>query len=206
MSNSMKGEIAMLYTGNTLREALGKALGTRDQYGRKIERRTSSIFQTKQFPPTNMTGPELQDFLRPYRAAAVQRAISDLSSRYNTDEPNEIGYAEWYNRNTGEHLIWGAGRAGRPCRKPDGGKHFCFRAPQARGWEILVLGHSHPPTSTHGLPGLTDTSDDDELSGGDGRLAEYGPMVLISPGRSHPEQVDGRNSYETFDNWPLSRN
>lgn len=34
----MKGQQAMLYTGNTLREALGKALGTRDQYGRKIDR------------------------------------------------------------------------------------------------------------------------------------------------------------------------
>ena len=191
------------FHGDTLEEVLGKALGRRDEFGRRITALPIHAIQQKQSGPTNLLGAALQNYLRPLRHVAVQRAIQYLSALYDPENPDEIGYAEWFNRRTGEHDVRETGTAGRPCNKPDGGKHYCFNAPRARGWEILVLGHSHPPTSTLGTRGYVDTRHDDQMSGDDRRLARFGPMVLISPGRDQAEQVDGRSSYDSFDTWPF---
>jgi len=85
---------AMRYEGNTLQEALGKALGTWDQYGRKIDRRRVPALLVKQFEPTNLLGPALQEFLGPMRQNAVRNALSYLNSLYDPDNPDEIGYSE----------------------------------------------------------------------------------------------------------------
>jgi len=195
----MKGEIAMLYTGDTLAEAFSKALGR--PIGQKAK-----VFGTSGSKPDEfgkhqdaLSGPALQDYLRPLRDEAILRAQRWLSFNYDPELQEEIGYFEMYNRHTQRRLLRsgvGAGtpRSGsRPCEF-----HFDFNFPVALGWEILVTGHSHPDCTSPGSVGLGGNNAE-RLVGDDRNLYRYGPVVIATPNMPGGRVFDGRRRYETFD-------
>ena len=191
------------FYGDTLLEAFGKALGRRDEHGRPTNPRTRLPLSHKQFEPTELTGPELQEFLRPMRDAALGNATSYLAGLYDEDNPDEIGYSEWYNRLTGAHRQRPMPDAGQPVRDANGNPHFEFAVyGKTSGWEILALGHTHPPTSGHGMVGTESgrgRPSDNDLSDSDKYLNRFGPMILISP--DHPFGREFKTANNHYESW-----
>jgi len=100
--------------------------------------------------------------------------------------------------------------SGEADRAADGTPEFKFRVfGPGNGWEVLAFGHSHPPRSGHGMPGIASgggSTDDDKLSPKDIYLNEFGPMVLISPGflTGHDFDNQGR-PYKSWDEVSTAR-
>ncbi len=140
----MKGQQAMLYTGDTLRQALGKALGTRDQYGRKIE----------EFGTEKQDGGE-----NPYAspeaiARARENAIWDakrwISAADVSEGSPEVAIVYLYDKTTGQrrHLVGrknsdGSAGGGQVTFSSTNNRfRFSFSMNTSREI-ILVTAHSH---------------------------------------------------------------
>ncbi len=129
----------MRYEGNTLREALGKALGTRDQYGRPKKKQ----FQVKQ---EETDAPVTSQELDSLRGPAIERAKAYIANAdYSLNAP-EDGYAELYLLDTREQVELAGPLAGYPVRTRDGTLKFRydFNNYSSHPFYVLVFAHSHP--------------------------------------------------------------
>jgi len=197
MSNSMKGEPAMLYTGNTLREALGKALGTRDQYGRKIERHTYGK-QDQSQPLADETRQTLHDL----REAAILRAKSSSVNSANLEHGQmEEGFMSLYFTDVpgGEVLDLDGPQAGRGIVR-NGIPMFEYFTDRymSRPFWVLVFAHSHPEDGSAGdqsyLRGLSPYGGDTMT--GDRALNDHAPVCIFYPHRRW--WTHRRSSYVKF--------
>jgi len=189
----------MRYEGNTLREALGKALGTRDQYGRKIVR-GQPLVQKQDVAPGEYTI-EQQDLLYRTRIEAVQRAKNWLRANFTWRSNEEIGYVEYFNVLTGEFDRRPPnGDAGHPCGNLLQPKYCYTEGPRDAGWEVLVWGHSHPATDNS--PTAPSFHSDARYGPDDPALLRFAPVVIISRKiRNDPYCEPVRRSY---DRWSLA--
>jgi len=181
----MKGEIAMLYTGNTLREALGKALGTRDQYGRKIEKFGTEKQDGGENPHAS---PEA---IARARENAVQDARTWISSVDVSEGARERARVYIYDRQTGSVRILTDDQAGATENSSFSStdRHFRFRFSWHPNREIiLATAHSHPHANRSG--GLQASREADRIdrlnenidrNRDDQNLRRIAPLVLKTP-------------------------
>jgi len=166
----------MLYTGNTLREALGKALGTRDQYGRKIERRTYGKQDTQSNPFA------AQAAIARAREEAVAWAENYMTVQRTYGNGHEFGCYATYNEETGETVKYPRNVAGF-----GGGSHYRFSYRPSQGI-LLVTGHSHPRESDADPHGSSDETNEqntvlteEQLDEADSDLLDHAPVVIKLP-------------------------
>jgi len=190
----------MLYTGNTLREALGKALGTRDEYGRPLQGRFKQLAATLSDDSTNPnTTPEA---IRRAREDAVRLTMSEIRGSQYTVRPgrDEIGLITIYHTTDGRIEILPPERSGNPAKDSDGvARKWKFHfEPYISDESVIIMcsAHTHPRESTHGLPpGATRSTDrlntiqradsgSSNLNLKDQRLLTHGPVVIKNPNAS----------------------
>lgn len=186
----------MLYRGNSVREAVGKALGVRDEFGRKIAN------PINRHPLGYKSAPiELEQNLANLRSTAIQNAKNYINNANIDFGEDEDGYVELYFVDNGEvHQLRGA-QAGRPRNGSDGTPHFDYdlRAYRSRPFWVLCWAHSHTwrdrrdrSLSTQRL--LSRPSDDDRNN-----LMPFAPLVIKSPPQSRQPMAWGEGgSFRQF--------
>jgi len=198
----------MRYEGNTLREALGKALGTRDQYGRKIIRAADrrailaapSQKSIRTIQPAGTPVDVSPGNLQQLREAALQRCRSSAMARAQLGPRHEEeGFMSLYFVDNGEIKDFdeadaGAGRTDHTT----GQKYFDYNAHNYRSRPIWVLcwGHTHPGPSGVGSRYLAGPSGDARREDGDYRLLRYAPLIIRHPGGwANPLNPGGYRQY-----------
>jgi len=185
MSNSVKGEEVMLYTGNTLADAFSKALGR--PIGQKAK--TFGAYGSK--PDGFGKQDEIitrSDQLNQHRAQAIARAEQYLRTVDTSFRSREYGYAELFLLDEQRVVPLEDLEAGHPVQSSDGIPKFKYDFPEYAGhpYFVLVFGHSHPSRSRN--PSLSERRELSNLSrpgpgnpDGDTNLLRYAPVVIGYP-------------------------
>lgn len=178
----------MLYRGNSVREAVGKALGVRDESGRKIAN------PINRYPLGYKSGPiELEQNLANLRSTAIQNAKNYINNANIDFGEDEDGYVELYFVDNGEVLQLRGREAGYPETDEDGRPHFKYDLRRFRGrpfW-ILCWAHSHPWDSRRDQSLQTRTRLAQASHGDRNNLLPFAPLVIKSPPQSRQPSVVG---------------
>jgi len=182
----------MRYEGNTLREALGKALGTRDQYGRKIVRGRPLLRKQVDVTSPHATA----QAIGMARIEAVRVARTEIASKTVAAGQDETGIIIAYNRETGELRVLHEPESGRPLRlagQTEGeASKFQFTTAHLRSNEIaLCTAHTHPLTRRprdirvqrhyDAIDDANTIRSESDLNTLDARLFRIGPIIIRNP-------------------------